>query len=119
MPTALPLIKAGRLKGIAVSSAKRSTLLPNLPTVAESGVPGYEQTTWNGLLVPVRTPPAIVNKLSAELNAALKMPSTQERFAASGLEPGGMSNKEFAAMIKREISKWGKLIRDLGITPGE
>lgn len=119
MPTALPLVKLGKLKGLAVTSAKRSSLLPNLPTVAESGVPGYEQTTWNGLLAQARTPPAIVNKISTELIAALKMSSTRERFAANGLDPGGISPKEFSAMLKREIAKWGKLIRDLGIKPEE
>lgn len=117
MPTSLPLVKSGKLKGLAVTSAKRSMLLPDMPTVAESGVPGYEQTTWNGLLVPKHTPPAVVSKLNVELNAALKTPATRERFAASGLEPGGLTSQEFAAMIKQEIAKWGKLIKDLGITP--
>lgn len=117
MPTSLPLVKAGKLKGIAVSSAKRSTLLPDLPTVAETGVPGYEQTTWNGLLVPARTPPAIVNKLNVELNALLKLPVTTERFATSGLEPGGTSVKEFVAMLAKETAKWTKLMKDLGIKP--
>ena len=117
MPTSLALVKSGKLKGLAVSSAKRSSLLPDVPTVAESGVPGYEQTTWNGLLVPARTPSGIVAKLNKELNAALAQPSTRERFAASGLEPGGLATQEFAAMLKREIGKWGKLIKDLGITP--
>ena len=119
MPTALPLTKSGKLKGLAVSSAKRSSLSPDMPTVAESGVPGYEQTTWNGLLVPARTPSFIVNKLNNELNAALNTSATRERFAASGLEPGGISTKEFAAMLKHETAKWGKLMRDLGIKPEE
>lgn len=117
MPTSLPLVKSGKLKGLAVSSAQRSSLLPDLPTVAESGVPGYEQTTWNGLVAPARTPPAIASRLNAELNTILRMPSTRERLASSGLEPGGISSKEFAAMLKSEIAKWDKVIREAGINP--
>ncbi len=117
MPTALPLIRAGKLKGLAVSSAQRSPLLPDMPTVAESGVPGYEQITWNGLVAPAHVPPAIAQKLNVEVNEILRMPSTKDTLAASGLEPGGTSQKAFGAMIKREISKWGKLVREIGITP--
>jgi tripartite-type tricarboxylate transporter receptor subunit TctC len=117
MPASLANIKAGKLKSLGVSSGKRSALLPNVATLAEAGLTGYEQITWNGLIVAARTPPAIVSKLHSVTVELLQMPSTHERYAAAGLEPGGMSSKDFAAMIRREMDKWGKLIRDLGIKP--
>ena len=119
MSSGVPLIKANRVRALGVSSAQRSTTLPDVPTIAEAGVPGYEQTTWNVLLAPSRTPPAVVRTLYNEVSALLKSPSVKDRLEGGGLDPGGMTPQDSAAMIKKEIAKWGKLIRDADIKPGE
>lgn len=111
----LPIVKAGRLRALAVTSARRSPAAPDLPSMAEAGLAGYDERTWNGLLAPARTPPAIVNKLSAEVAALLKSPETRERLAAQGAEPGGNRPAQFAAIIKSEIAKWAKVVREAGI----
>lgn len=111
----LPIVKAGRLRALAVTSARRSPAAPDLPSMAEAGLAGYDERTWNGLLAPARTPPAIVNKLSAEVAALLKSPETRERLAAQGAEPGGNRPAEFAAIIKSEIAKWARVVREAGI----
>jgi tripartite-type tricarboxylate transporter receptor subunit TctC len=115
--TVLQLVNAGKLRALAVTSAKRSSVVPDLPTVAESGVPGYEQITWNELSAPARTPPAIVARLVKEINVILKLPSIRERFAADGVEMGGMPPEQLAAVIKNEIEKWAKVARAAGIQP--
>ena len=115
--TVLPHVKAGKLRALAVTSTKRSSVLPELPSVAEAGLPGFAQDAWNGLLAPARTPPTIIKKLNGEVSAVLKMPAIRERFAAQGMEPGGISPEEFAAMLKSEIAKWAKVIREAGIKP--
>lgn len=117
MPSALVMVKHGKLKAIAVTSAKRAAALPELPSIAEAGLPGYEQTTWNGLLAPARTPRPIIDKLKYETQAVLAMPATRERFAADGSEAQIMTPDEFAALIKREVVKWGKVIHSAGIKP--
>ena len=117
MLPAMPHIKAGKLKALAVTSAKRTSLAPHLPTVSESGLPGYEHTGWTGMLAPARTPPAIVRQINSAVNEVLKMPGTRERFLANGSEPGGINPEAFAAIIKSEIPKWAKVIRLAGIKP--
>jgi tripartite-type tricarboxylate transporter receptor subunit TctC len=117
MPSAFALVKQGKLKAIAVTSAKRSSALPELPTIAESGLPGYDETTWNGLLAPAKTPRPIIEKLKHEAHAVLKMAATRERFAADGAEASEMEPDAFAAMIRREVVKWAKVIRAAGIKP--
>ncbi len=117
MSSAIPIIKSGRVRALAVTSGKRSPTYPDLPTVAESGVPGYDQTTWNGLLAPSRTPPSIIKKINAAVLASLKLPSTHEHYATAGLEPGGTTPEEFGTMIKTEIAKWAKVIKEAGIKP--
>lgn len=113
--TALPHIKSGRIKALAVSGARRSQAVPELPTIAEAGVPGYDFDVWYGMLFPARTPRAIVIKAHAEIARLLKSPAAGERFAAAGLEPVGSTPEEFAAVIRREIPKWEKVVKTAGI----
>ena len=115
MPSSLPHVKAGRLRAIAISTAKRSPAIQDLPTVAESGVPGYESSLWYGVLLPARTPPAIVAKLNQTINAILREPDVLERFAGLGAEPLGNSSAEFGKYIASEVVKWGKVIKAVGI----
>ncbi|MBI3935624.1 MAG: tripartite tricarboxylate transporter substrate binding protein [Betaproteobacteria bacterium] len=115
--TVLAHAKSGKLRALAVTSAKRMVVAPEVPSVAEAGLPGFEQTTWNGLLAPARTPPAVIKKLNSELNAVLNMPAMRERFASEGVDLGGVSSAEFAARIKSDIAKWAAVIRQAGIKP--
>jgi tripartite-type tricarboxylate transporter receptor subunit TctC len=106
----VPHMKSGRMRALAVSGPKRSSAAPELPTVAESGVPGYAFDVWYGMLFPGATPWPIVSKTSADLNRALKSPSLVQRFAAVGLEPAGTTAEEFAAMIRSETAQWRKVV---------
>ena len=115
MPTVIPHVKSGRLKGIAVGSAKRSSAMPNVPTVAESGVPGYENSTWNGISAPAKTPVAVVRKLNLEFNEILKMADVKEAARAEGSSIVGGPPEKFGEYLKREYAKYGKLVRDAGI----
>jgi len=110
-----PHIKKGSLRPLAVSSAKRTPLLPEVPTVAETGLAGFEVLGWFALLAPANTPPAVIKLLNAELNKLIVQPSVVERFAALGAEPLGGTPARAAAFIKGEQEKWGKVIRDTGI----
>src|SRR5215510_2324447 len=109
-----PHVKAGKLRGLGVSGPRRSPVFPELPTVAEAGVPGYETTAWGGLVAPAGTPKAIVVKLNAEINKALVAPALKERFAAIDAEPVGGSIEAFAAFVKSESAKWGDVVRKSG-----
>ncbi|MBI4203642.1 MAG: tripartite tricarboxylate transporter substrate binding protein [Betaproteobacteria bacterium] len=113
--SALPLMKAGRLKGIAVTGAVRSRALPNLPTIAESGVPGYEVSAWFGLFAPARVPAAIIGKLNAEARRAVLNPDVVRRMEAEGTEVVGNPSKEFAAEVKKEFDKWRGLVKSAGL----
>ena len=115
--TAMPHVQAGKLKALAVTSAKRASTLPGLPTAAESGLPGYEALGWFGLLAPAATPRAIVDKLSADANAVLALPEVRERLLGLGSEPSGDRPDEFAAFIRDDQAKWARLMKDLGINP--
>lgn len=106
----VPHLKSGRLKLLAVSGAKRSPAAPEVPTVLESGVPGYVFDVWYGMLAPGRMPQAILGKLNSEINLALKVPALVQRFAAAGLEPVGNSSAAFAAMIRDEVARWRKVV---------
>ena len=110
-------VQAGRLKAYAVTSAKRSPTLPDLPTVAEAGVPGYEAIGWFGLLAPAATPKAVVNRLSADANAALREPDVVQKMLVLGAEPAGNTPERFAAFIGDDQGKWSKLMRERGIKP--
>ena len=116
LPAAMPHVKSGKLRPVAVTTSHRSQALPELPTIAESGVPGYEAATWYGLLAPAGTPKAIVDRLHAEIVKILAT-DTRQRLAAQGFEPAGTTPAEFAGYIKSEIVKWGKVIKDAGIRP--
>jgi tripartite-type tricarboxylate transporter receptor subunit TctC len=113
--TALPHIRAGKLRALAVTSAKRSEGLPEVPTIAESGLVGYDSTQWYGVLAPAGTSRAIVARLHEEIVRALRTPEVMQRLAADGAEPVGSSPEEFAAFIKSEIDKWAKVARAAGI----
>ncbi len=108
-------VKAGKEKAIAVSAAHRLASLPDVPTVAEAGLPGFEADTWNGLVGPAGMPQAVVVKLSREVTKILKMPDVQPKLAAQGAIPEGNTPQEFAAFVKAEIAKWGKVIRDANV----
>jgi tripartite-type tricarboxylate transporter receptor subunit TctC len=111
IPGALPHIQAGRMSALAVSGARRSAVLPNVPTVAEAGVPGYEATTWYPILAPADTPRTIVEKLNAELNGIVRAPDMKERLQAMGVDAIGSTPDELAAHIKSELRKWAKVVQ--------
>jgi tripartite-type tricarboxylate transporter receptor subunit TctC len=112
---ALPMIRAGKLRALAVTSARRSALAPELPTLAESGVPGFEATGWYGLAAPARTPKSIVQKLNIAANEALRAPGFVEMLKAQGLEPVGGTPEAATALIRSDVTRWTRLIRDAGI----
>jgi len=111
LTTVLPFANAGRVRALAVTSAKRSPALPNLPTMAEAGVPGFEAATWNGLIAPAATPKDIVAKLNADIVKVLNMPDTRAKLASNGLEPIGDTPAAFAAHISNEIARWAKVVK--------
>ncbi|HLF38466.1 MAG TPA: tripartite tricarboxylate transporter substrate binding protein [Burkholderiales bacterium] len=111
----LPHVKSGKLKGIAVCSTKRSRAAPQLPTVAESGLPGFELYEWNALFAPAGTPPEIIARLNAELAKVLRMPDIQERLFQMGAEPAPGTPQELDDYVRREIVKWEKVVRVMNI----
>ena len=113
--TAKPLIDSGTLRPLAVSGPKRVSIVPNIPTVSEAGVPGYAALQWYGLLAPAGTPDAIIHKLQTEVAHALQAPEVRERLAADGAEPVGSTPAEFAALIKADLEKWAKIARAANI----
>jgi tripartite-type tricarboxylate transporter receptor subunit TctC len=115
--TVLPHVKAGKLKALAVTGAKRSGMLPELPTVSESGLPGYEAVGWFGVLAPAATPKPVVEKLSADVNRVLADAEVRQRMHALGAEPSGNTPDEFARFIREDQAKWAKLMREAGIRP--
>jgi tripartite-type tricarboxylate transporter receptor subunit TctC len=114
----LPLAREGKLRPLAITSAKRSGLAPDLPTMAESGFPGFEAVPWFGLLAPVGTPQDIVDKVHGDTVKALALPEVRKKFDELGLEPVGNTPAEFAAVIKKEMPEWAKVIKDAGIKLG-
>jgi tripartite-type tricarboxylate transporter receptor subunit TctC len=112
MPVYLPYVKAGKIRALAVSPAKRSSAAPDLPTIAEAGVPGYDSGAWFGLLVPARTPGALVTKLSAETARILKFPDVNKRISDLGAEIVGSIPDEFTRLIKTDGAKWARVIRE-------
>ena len=115
LPSVLPFIKSARLKPLAVSSATRSRALPELPTVAESGLAGFDVTVWFAVLAPAATPREIVNRLNTEIVKAIKTQDMRERLAQQGADPVGNTPEDFAAVIKRDLAKWAKVVKDAGI----
>jgi tripartite-type tricarboxylate transporter receptor subunit TctC len=112
--SALPLLKSGRVKAVAVLSKERSSFLPEVPTLAESGVPGYEAIGWFGLLAPGGTPAPVVARLAAETGAVMRQPDIREKLAAAALEPWVNTPDEFLTLIRTETAKWGRVIRESG-----
>ena len=114
LPPLVAPVKAGKLRGIAVTSLKRSEALPEVPTVVESGFPGYEDYTWIGFFAPAGTPRAIVEKLNRDIDRVLKLPDVKERLAVLAFEYTANTPQQFAEYVKREVTKWGKVVKDSG-----
>jgi tripartite-type tricarboxylate transporter receptor subunit TctC len=117
MPSALPQVKGGKLRAIAVTSAKRSPTAPDIPTIAESGLPGYDVQSWFALNAPARTPPAIVAKLNAEVAKVLAAKDVQDRFAELGAVPAVMSAAQYGSFIDGEVRKWAAVVKASGAKP--
>ncbi len=114
IPSTLPHVRTGRVRGLAVTTPRRSPAAPDLPTVAEAGFPGAESTSWTALMVPAGTPREVVTRLHAEVVKALVVPEVKERLQADGAEPVGSAGAELAAYIKAELVKWGNVVRQSG-----
>ncbi|HEV7414044.1 MAG TPA: tripartite tricarboxylate transporter substrate binding protein [Casimicrobiaceae bacterium] len=114
LPSSLAQIKAGKLHAIAVTSAQRAPALPNVPTIAESGLPGFEASSWFGLLAPAGTPAAVVARINAEVNQWLQTAEAKEKLLAQGAVPAGGTSEQFAAYIRAETEKWAKVVKVSG-----
>ena len=110
-------VKAGNVRAVAVSTAKRAASLPDVPTAAEQGLKGYDANTNGGFLAPAGTPKAIIAKLNAEINAAMKLPDVRTKLEAAGIEPQGGTPQDYAAVIQSDLAKWGKVVKEAGIQP--
>lgn len=113
----LPMAQAGKLRMIGVSGNKRSALLPDVPTIEEQGLRGYDYLGWYGVLAPAKIPRDILGKLHAEMAKAVRSPDVVERFAQFGFEPSGNTPEEFTALVQSEMARWGKLLRTIGVQP--
>lgn len=114
MAALLPLVREGKLRALGVASAKRSSAAPELPTIAESGYPGFDASSWQGALAPVKTPEHILRKLNLDIVKVIALPDVRARFAELGMEPVGNSPQEFAFVIKSDVPKWAKVIKESG-----
>ena len=112
-----PHVKAGTVRGLGVTTIQRSTSMPELPTLHESGLPGYDTSTWGGILAPAGTPKDVVTKLNGAINQALQHQDVREKLTAAGVEIQGGPPEHFAAVIQAEIAKWGRVVKDAGIQP--
>jgi tripartite-type tricarboxylate transporter receptor subunit TctC len=117
VPSALGLIHGGKARPLAVTSLKRSSSLPDVPTMDESGLKGFQADGWNGLSAPARTPKEVVNKINADVVRVLRMPDVLEKFRSEGAEPAAMTPEQFGAFFRNEIAKWGKVIKLAGVKP--
>jgi len=117
MYSAAPSIRAGKLRALAITSKTRSPLFPELPTMIEAGVPGFEVQNWQGLVAPAGTPPALIKVLNETCNKALQDPAIREQMLSQGNEIGGGTPEQFAALIKSESARWGKLVKEANIKP--
>jgi tripartite-type tricarboxylate transporter receptor subunit TctC len=112
-----PHLKSGALKALAVTTATRAESLPDVPTVAESGLPGFDTSTWGGILAPARTPKAVIAKLNAEINKALDQPDVREKLAGAGIKAQGSTAQQLGDFVQAEMVKWAKVTKDAGIVP--
>lgn len=115
--TALPQVKAGKLKALGITSGRRSALMPEVPTIAEAGVPGYELTGWLAVFAPAGTPEAVLGKIHAEIQRSLALPAVRERILQMGLDPLMGSRSELGALVRAEIPKWARIVKEAGIQP--
>ncbi len=113
-PIALPQVKAGKLRALGTTGAKRTPAAPELPTIAEAGLPGYEVSVWYGILAPAGTPAAVINRLNTEIVRIVQLRDINERWAALGAEPSHSAPEQFAAFLKKDLGKWAKVVRDSG-----
>ena len=116
IPSSIQHFQTGKLIPLGVSSLKRNVALPDVPSIAEAAIPGFEAIEWNGVVVPVGTPPAVIGRLHQALAKALSIPEVKERIVSLGADPVGSSPEEFAAFIKKEIATWAKVVKEVGIT---
>jgi tripartite-type tricarboxylate transporter receptor subunit TctC len=117
LPSAIAHVRTGKLQAIAVTSDRRFPLLPELPTLSESGLPGFETSAWQGLVAPARTPPAIIRRLNTEAVAVINLPAMRERMVQNGAIPIGSTPEELWDFARKQIEKWGKVVKAAGITP--
>ena len=117
MSSAIPNLKAGRVRALGVASLKRYPLLPDVPTIAEQGVPGYETTIWLGLFAPKNTPPAVLQRLEKDIADAVKAADYKERLAAVDMQPRASTSAELAGYLRSDLAKWAKVVKDAGIKP--
>ena len=117
-PTALPHIKSGRVKVLAVASRKRSAMLPDVPAAAEAGLPNYEAYSWTALFAPAKTPQAVLDKINADFNTAMKDPAVRQRLLDAGAEADPGTQEQMRQRLRGELDKWAKVIKTAGITPG-
>jgi len=114
VPNVLAQVKAGKLRALAITSPARDPSLPDIPTVAEAGVPGYEVGVWFGMVAPAGTPPDVLARLNAELNKILRDPDVKQKFADQGVEPAGGSPERFGEHLRTQIEKWGRVVKESG-----
>jgi tripartite-type tricarboxylate transporter receptor subunit TctC len=117
LPSVHAQMKSGRLRALGVTSAKRTALMPELPTVAESGVPGYEATLWWGIFAPAKTPKPTLDRLSGEIHKVMASPEMKKVFVEFGAEPAPTTPEAFSAMVRKEIAKWSGVVKTAGIKP--
>jgi tripartite-type tricarboxylate transporter receptor subunit TctC len=110
----LPHVRAGRVRALGVTSLRRSPAIPELPTISEAGIPGFEVTTWSGVVVPAGVSRTIIERLNAEINKALVSPSAKERLAGSGYDLVGGTPEQFTELVKKEIAKWAEVVKRTG-----
>ena len=117
VPPLLPIVQSKKIKGIAVATEKRLALFPDLPTIIEAGVPGYEVTQWYGVLAPAKTPASVILKVNKDINAFLARPETASKMSGEGAIPSGSTPEQFGALIRSEISRWSKVVKATGARP--
>lgn len=117
VPTVITAIRAGRIRALGVTSAQRSPDLPDVPTIAESGMPGFEVTSWQAMCTPAGAPQVVLGRLRSEFSKAIALPDTVKRLADQGMQPFTTTLAEFDAFVRAERAKWAKVVKDAGIKP--